>query len=46
MNIQSMNFHLKYGFSEIGRKNTETEKKGSHICLSKFNKHNFNLQRL
>ncbi len=27
MNTQSMNFHLKYGFSEIGRKNTENGEK-------------------
>ena len=27
VNTQSMNFHLKYGFSEIGRKNTENGEK-------------------
>ena len=27
MNTQSMNFHLKYGFSEINRKNTENGEK-------------------
>ena len=34
MNTQSMNFHLKYGFSEIGRKNTENG--GKRVAYMSF----------